>query len=223
MINLFCGWDAREAVGFHVFCHSVIERASALVRITPLSSMGLPKGSNGFTLSRFLVPYLMGFKGRAIFVDACDMLMLSDVAELDTLFDRRFAVQVVKHPDYESEHTRKYVGTEMECEQSNYSRKNWASMAIFHCSHPAWQRFTPAFIASEKTLELLQFSMLKDEEIGTLPAEWNVLIDEGQERAGAKLLHWTAGIPTFKHYRNARASKDWFAEFESMTGAMQHG
>jgi hypothetical protein len=69
----------------------------------------------------------------------------------------------------------------------------------------------------------LQFSSLEDHEIGALPPEWNVLIDEGQERAGAKILHWTAGIPTFKHYRNARASRDWFAEFEAMTGAMQHG
>ena len=223
MINLFCGWDAREAVGFHVFCHSVIERASAPVRITPLSSMGLPEGSNGFTLSRFLVPYLMGFKGHAIFVDACDMLMLEDVAELDAMFDTTFAAQVVKHPTYISQHERKYVGTEMECDQSNYSQKNWASLMLINCEHSAWFAMTPKMLALSDPIDLLQFKHFEDGEIGALPAEWNVLIDEGQERSGAKLLHWTAGIPTFKHYRNARASKDWFAEFESMTGAMQHG
>jgi hypothetical protein len=50
-----------------------------------------------------------------------------------------------------------------------------------------------------------------------------VLIDEGHESDRAKLLHWTAGIPTFKHYRNARGSAEWFLELEEMTGAMQHG
>jgi hypothetical protein len=223
MIDIFCGYDKREAVGFHTFCASVVERASKTVSIHPLAGMGLPEGSNSFTLSRFLVPYLMGFKGRAIFVDACDMLMLGDVVELDALFDRRFAVQVVKHPDYESEHARKYVGTEMECEQSNYTRKNWASVMLINCEHSAWFAMTPKMLALADPIDLLQFKHFEDKEIGALPSEWNVLIDEGQDRAGAKLLHWTAGLPTFKHYRNARASKDWFAEFESMTGAMQYG
>jgi hypothetical protein len=221
VINLFCGHDPREAVGFHVFTHSVIARATQPVNLVPLASMGLPHGSNSFTLSRFLVPYLMGFKGHAIFADACDMLMLGDVAELDVLFDPRYAVQVVKHPTYESQHVRKYVGTEMECEQSNYPRKNWASLAIFNCAHSAWFGATPKWAALSSSLDLLQFNHLNPGEIGSLPAEWNVLVDEGQERSGAKLLHWSAGIPTFRHYRNARASADWFAEFESLNRASQ--
>lgn len=221
MINLFCGYDAREAVGFHVFCHSVIKRASKPVRIIPLASMGLPEGSNSFTMSRFLVPYLMNFEGHAIFVDACDMLMLGDVAELDALFDEGYAVQVVKHPDYVSGHKRKYIGTEMECAQSNYRRKNWASAMLVNCDHRAnW--YGPQVIAKASPVDLLQFAGYEDDQVGGLPPEWNVLIDEGHEREGAKLLHWTAGIPTFKHYRNARASADWFAELSEMSGGAQH-
>jgi hypothetical protein len=221
VIDLFCGFDEREAPGYHTFCNSVIKRATQPVRIVPLASMGLPQGSNTFTLSRFLVPYLMGFKGHAIFADACDMLMLADVAELDALFDPRFAIQVVKHPDYESQHARKYIGTEMECEQSNYTRKNWVSAAIVNCSHSAWFGMTPKAISLAEPIELLQLQHLLDSEIGDLPPEWNVLIDEGQERAGAKLLHWSSGLPTFRHYRNARASADWFAEHECMNRTMQ--
>lgn len=221
MISLFCGYDEREAVGFHVFAHSVLKRATKPVQITPLSSMGLPQGSNTFTLSRFLVPYLMGFRGHAIFADACDMLMLADVAELDALFDPAYAVQVVQHLEYTSEHARKYIGTEMECAQTNYSRKNWASLMVVNCGHKAWAHRTPSDVADVEALSLLQFCSLDDDEIGTLPPEWNVLIDEGQPRDGAKLLHWTAGIPTFKHYRNARASADWFNEFESLNQASQ--
>lgn len=222
-INLFSGYDEREAVGWSVFTHSVIKRASKSVHITPLASMGLPQGSNTFTLSRFLVPYLTGFKGHAIFADACDMIMMTDVAELDAMFDSRYAVQVVKHPDYQCQHARKYVGTEMECEQTNYARKNWASLAIMNCAHSAWFAMTPKMISMAEPLDLLQFKFFKDSEIGELPNEWNVLVDEGQDREGAKLLHFTNGLPTFKHYRNQRGSADWFAEFDSMTKAMQHG
>lgn len=218
---MFCGWDPREAIGFHVFAHSVIKRATQPVRIVPLSSMGLPQGSNTFTLSRFLVPYLMGFKGHAIFADACDMLMLGNVAELDALFDPTYALQVVKHPVYTSQHERKYIGTEMECDQSNYDRKNWASLALVNCEHSAWFATTPKMIELAKPIEMLQFQNFLGSEIGALPAEWNVLVDEGQNDAGAKLLHWTAGIPTFKHYKNARRSKDWFFEHDEVV--MAHG
>lgn len=222
MINLFCGYDSRESAGFHTFVHSVLARASQPVSIVPLTSMGLPQGSNSFTLSRFLVPSLMGFQGHAIFADASDMLMLSDVAELDALFDPSKAVQVVKHPDYISQHRSKYVGTEMECEQSNYSRKNWASLMLMNCEHQSWRGMTPADVADTDALGLLQLANCDEDEIGELPPEWNALIDEGHADAGAKLLHWTAGIPVFKHYQNARRSKDWFVEFEAMSQARRH-
>lgn len=155
MINLFCGYDARESDGYAVFCHSVISRASKPVSFIPLSSMGLPQGTNTFTLSRFLVPWLMGYEGHAIFADASDMLMLEDVAELDSLFDKRKAVQVVKHADYETLHQRKYVGTEMECENRNYSRKNWASLMLINCGHPLWSETNPVSLSESKPLPWL--------------------------------------------------------------------
>lgn len=223
MIHLFCGHDARESAGFHTFVHSVIARASQPVSIVPLAGMGLPQGSNAFTLSRFLVPHLMGYKGRAIFADASDMLMLGDVADLDALFDDTKAVQVVKHSDYTSQHERKYIGTDMECGQSNYSRKNWASVMLMNCEHPSWRLVTREIAEGRSALVLLQLSTIAEQDIGSLPPEWNVLIDEGQADKGAKLLHWTAGIPSFKHYQNARRSRDWFAEFEAMSQVRCHG
>jgi hypothetical protein len=219
MIHLFCGYDARESAGFHAFVHSVLSRASQPVSIIPLAGLGVPVGSNAFTLSRFLVPHLMEYSGRAIFADASDMLMLGDVAELDALFDPEKAVQVVKHPAYMSQHERKYIGTGMECGQTNYTRKNWASLMLINCAHEAWREKTPTKVAGSDPLQQLQFADFQADEIGELPPEWNVLVDEGQSDAGAKLLHWTAGIPRFKHYQNARRSKDWFVEFDAMTQA----
>jgi hypothetical protein len=165
---------------------------------------------------------LCGYEGRAIFADASDMLMLGDIAELDALYDHDKALQVVQHPDYVSLHPRKYIGTEMECDQTNYVRKNQASLMIFNCAHRAWRGLDFQSIEQAKPLDLLQFAELHDSEIGALPPEWNVLIDEGQDDANAKLIHFTAGVPWFKHYQNARRSKDWFEEYEAMSG-IRHG
>lgn len=217
MIDLFVGWDHREAVGYSVFCHSVISQSTKPVRITPLAAMGMPEGSNSFTLSRFLVPYFMNFKGHAIFADGSDMLLKGDLTELDLLYDSSKAVQVVKHPEYLSLHERKYVGTEMECGQTNYPRKNWASLMIFNAAHPVWHGLTPEKLKICTPIELLRFETLDNSEIGELPKEWNVLVDEGQDMNRARCLHWTAGIPAFPHYQNARGSKDWFKAFDQMT------
>lgn len=211
MINLFCGFDARESVGFNVFMHSVITRASQPVAIYPLSSMGLPEGSNAFTLSRFLVAQLMGFKGHAIFADASDMLMIGDVAELDALFDPRYAVQVVKHPNYKTRHKIKYRGTSMECPNTNYDRKNWASLQIVNAEHPSWQSEGPISI-----LDALQLRFLADEDIGELPDAWNRIVDEGQPLDGAKLIHFTAATPNLAGFIECPGAQLWRKEFAAM-------
>jgi hypothetical protein len=212
-MKVFAGYDPREACGYHVFVGSLLHHASCGVSIQALSDV-IQNGSNAFTMARFDVPALCEYRGHAIFLDGSDMLMLGDIAELDALFDPRYAVQVVKHPDYTSAHERKYVGTEMECEQSNYWRKNWASAMIVNCEHRAWRPRNPA---AWSRLQRLQFQNLLDDEIGEIPPQWNVLIDEGQDDEDAKILHWSSGIPSFRHYRNARRSLDWFAAHDRIS------
>ena len=208
MITLACGYDKREADGFHVFIHSVIKTASQPVSIVPLSSMGMQQGSNAFTLSRFMVPWLMGYQGHAIFCDASDMLMLGDIADLDTLFDDQYAVQVVKHTDYRTKHKTKYRGTDMECPNMDYNRKNWASVMILNAEHPAWKNLESK-LYDMAPMALLQLGFLADREIGELPDSWNRLVDEGHYVAGANLIHWTAGIPGFPVYADAPGAQLW--------------
>lgn len=210
MIYLFCGWDKREAIGFHVFLHSVITRASKPLAIVNLSAMGLPDGSNAFTQSRFLVPQLMDYRGHAIFLDASDMLMQADVAELDALFNPRYAVQVVKHQPYKTRHKTKYRGTSMECPNLNYQRKNWMSCAIFNNEHPIWRGL------KIDGFRMLELEFLPDELIGELPPQWNRLVDEGQPEGDAKVLHWTGGVPAIDFYKNAPAAEKWHATHRDM-------
>lgn len=219
-IEVYCGYDPRERIGWHVFAKSVIEKASRPVSLTPLAQCGLDAGSNAFTLSRFLVPYMQGFKGHAIFADASDMLCLDDIAKLDEMFDPSYAIQVVKHPDYTSRHVRKYVGTSMECLQSNYSRKNWMSVAIYNCAHPSWAGINLDRIAHLKPIDLLQLHPFRNEEIGEIPARWNVLVDEGQIHEDAAILHWSSGMPGFPYYTDAPRSREWWAQRYELTDTL---
>lgn len=218
MIKLFCGYDSREALGFHVFVASVLRHASAPVSIVALDSKGLPQGSNSFTLSRFLVPYLMNYEGRAIFADASDMLMLDDVAKLDSHFDDRYALQVVQHPTYATQHRIKYQGTDMQCPNVNYARKNWASLMLINCGHPVFPAlWAPGRLAEGRPLPLLQMEGIDDSLIGALPDRWNRLVDEGHPVDNAGIAHWTAGIPGFAFYANAPGADLWHAQCAELT------
>jgi hypothetical protein len=216
VIHVFCGFDRRESVGFHVFVSSLLEHASRPVSVHPLSSRGMPVGSNEFTFSRFLVPWLCGFTGRAIFCDGADMLCLGDIVEVDALFNPGFAVQVVKRPSYRTAHREKYVGTIMQCPNVDYPRKQWASVMLINCAAPEWRAFTPETLGPMPWRKTLQFEFLRDERIGDLPEKWNRVVDEGDAIEGAALLHWTAGIPAFSHYRDAPGASQWHAQRSRM-------
>ena len=183
MIRLFTGWDAREAAGWHAFVDSVYRHASEPVSITRLPEKQLD-GSNAFTFSRFLVPGLCGYDGWALYADGADMLCRADIAELWSMQDPRCAVQVVQH-SYTTKFPRKYLGTPMESDNKDYPRKNWSSLVLWNCGHPALRR----------VIEDHRFAWLPDDLIGALPFEWNWLADEYGYDPKAKLLHYTAGMP----------------------------
>jgi hypothetical protein len=215
MIHVFTGFDEREAIGWHVFAHSLLRRASEPVALHRVDNCGMPQGTNAFTFSRFLVPYMMRYQGMAIFCDAADMLMLGDISKLANLYDPDYAVQVVKH-EYQTRNPRKYIGTALETDNSQYDRKNWASLMLINCAHPGWAWSRPAVVECMRPLSMLQFAFLRDEDIGELPAHWNVLADEGQDIEGAQVLHWTAGIPAFPYYASAPGADLWHAEYAKM-------
>ena len=90
MLNIFIGYDPKEAVAYHVLCHSILKRATAPISITPLVREHFrpfftrergPYDSTDFSITRFLVPYLSGYQGWSVFMD-CDMLCQADITRL---------------------------------------------------------------------------------------------------------------------------------------------
>jgi len=212
IIRVVVGFDQREAIAYHTFCQSVLEKASLPVQFLPLAVNSLAgykethtDGSNRFIYSRFLTPYLCGFQGWAIFADG-DMVCQTDIKELWDLRDSSKAVQVVKH-DYQTKSSLKYLGNKNE----NYPRKNWSSLILWNCSHNAHRVLTPEFIQQQTGSFLHRFRWLKDEQIGSLPIEWNWLAIEYDDNPHAKLIHYTLGTPCFKDYSNTDMADAWHA------------
>lgn len=162
--------------------------------------------STEFALSRFLVPLLVQ-SGPAIFVDS-DVLFLDDPRlMLDSCNWRDHAVCVVQHDQPEGR------GTKMDGRvQTSYARKNWSSVMVFNCDHPAWSSFNLDAFNAARGLPLHQFAFLLDQEVGALHRRWNWLvgIDPMPEEVG--LAHYTLGGPWLEQ----RANNDIVPEADAL-------
>jgi lipopolysaccharide biosynthesis glycosyltransferase len=223
MIPIFIGYDPREAIAYHVCSNSIIRHASQPVAITALALNNLKDykethtdGSNHFIYSRFLVPHLMNYQGWAIFMDG-DMLLRWDINELWELRDESKAVMVVKH-DYQTKMSEKYLGAKNE----NYPRKNWSSVILWNCAHPANASVTPEFIQSATGAQVHRFTWLTDDLIGEIPKVWNWLPDEYGYNGSAKLLHYTLGTPSFHEFATTPMGDEWHRERIYTEYCLQH-
>lgn len=224
MIPVFSGFDPREEVGYHTFVSSLIHNASEPVFVSPvydghMKIDGQKDGTNCFIYTRFLVPYLQSYRGWAIFCDGADMIVKGDIAELWAMRDYSKAVQVVKH-DYKTKHPRKYIGTPMEADNADYPCKNWSSVMLINCQHPDWLDIRPERIRKADGAYLHRFQFLDPETVGELPKVWNWLADEDGENPGAKLLHFTCGLPAWPHYATAPHADDWRAAHQRVNHAI---
>ncbi len=219
-IRIFIGQDDVENASYHVLANSIIRNSSVPVSITPIKRTHLkdvydrpedPRSSNEFTYIRFLVPYLCGYEGMAIFMD-CDMLVTADIAELAAEFNGN-AVSCVQH-DYVPKDRTKFLGAI----QYAYPRKNWSSVMMFDCSK--CEVLTPEYVnkASPAALHRMTWA---DGDIGSLSKEWNWLVGEYPPNPEAKLLHYTVGGPWFDEYRDTDHAKEWMDEMYRTMAVVQ--
>ena len=83
-LKIFVGWDSREDIAYQVCRASLLKHTSVHLDIVPIKQKHMreknlfwrdhdPLSSTEFTFTRFLVPYLAGYKGWAVFMD-CDFM-----------------------------------------------------------------------------------------------------------------------------------------------------
>lgn len=215
-LRIFIGFDPVEAIAYHTLVHSILIQASVPVSITPINYRNFPfyarerdeKQSNEFTYTRFLVPYLAGFEGWALFMD-CDMMLRGDIKQVFDQGDEQMAVHVVKH-DYTPIYQRKYLGNA----QYSYPRKNWSSVVLWNCSHPANRIMVPEYVNNASPAELHRFSHISDDRIGELPLGYNWLVEDYSLRDYNKddvlIVHWTNFGPWLRGHEHVDFADEWF-------------
>lgn len=160
--------------------------------------------STEFALSRFFVP-MLARTGWALFMD-CDMLVRKDMAKLFALADPSKAVMCVQH-DYTPSRREKMRGEI----QTPYERKNWSSLMLFNCDHPANSGLTLDLMNNATGKDLHGFCWLEDHHIGALPQTWNFLVGESARDADPSVVHFTNGVPSMTGYENVRFADEWRA------------
>jgi lipopolysaccharide biosynthesis glycosyltransferase len=228
--SIWIGFDPREAAAFAVCRHSIDRRMTQQIPVrglvlSKLQAEGLytrpiefyengqlkdvlsdAPMSTEFAVSRFLTP-LLAKEGWALFMD-CDVLVRESLCRLFEIANSKYAVMVVKHqhnPDY---------GVKMDGQiQTRYARKNWSSVMLFNCEHPANKALTLEMVNTLPGRDLHRFCWLDDEEIGELDPCWNYLV--GHTKAeDPKIVHYTDGIPTMRGYEHCEYADEWRAELE---------
>lgn len=220
--RVYIGYDAREEKAYEV-AEKSLRGWSQNVSVTPLdnerlSSCGLLRRAqdrrNGvydipsnapcatdFAISRFLVPHLAQ-TGWALFVD-CDVVFMSDIAELFQKADESKAVMVVKHQQVGG-------GKKMDGQiQTSYPRKNWSSVVLWNCDHPANRRLSLQDVNERPGRDLHAFYWLADSEIGDLHPEWNWLVGVQKKPQFPKIAHFTLGGPWFQGWQGAEHDELW--------------
>ena len=225
-LRVVIGYDEREAKAAWVLQHSILKYSSRPINFTFLYLPALekdnlmwrerdPKQSTDFSYSRFLTPYLSGYKGQSIFMD-CDMLVKCDVAELTEYCPQGRDVAVVKH-DYKPGNETKFLGMP----QSSYSRKLWSAIMVFNCNSSPCQRLTPRYVNEATGAQLHQFKWIterqipafspkSDEEIvakrvGEIPEEYQWIPGHSDDRIkleDARIIHFTEFAPWFDDYQS---------------------
>lgn len=226
-MKVYLGYDSREPEAFRVAESSLKRRASIPVEVTPLeinrlAAQGLlrrPTDTRGqrydlpsnapasteFAISRFLVP-LLAQTGWALFADS-DVVFLGDVGELLLLADPQYAVMCVKHGALNG------TSPKMDGQiQQAYPRKNWSSVMLWNCDHPANRRLSLVDVQERRGFDLHQFYWLADSEIGALPAQWNWLVNVEPQPEELRIAHFTLGGPFTKGWEGADYDSLWYQE-----------
>jgi len=142
------------------------------------------------------VPYLCGYEGVALFLDA-DMVVTADIAEL-------FATDMSHHQVLVNK------------EQAEFE---WASAMLFDCS--ACSILTPEFVDDARNA-LFDFKWAEHGAVGAFAPEWNHCCGYAKPNPGAKLFHFTRGIPIWRETKGNAEDSVFFDAYKHMLHSVSH-
>lgn len=189
LVRVFVGADRSQALAVKVLEHSIKRHASVDVEVTGMIDLPVRRPIDprnwqrtNFSFSRFCIPKLCGYQGKAVYMDA-DMLVFQDIKELwNTPFD---GAKVVIQESVEKQTTEKVGAPAM--------RKKQCSVMLIDCARCDWEieKIVDGFDEGRYNYDQLMSEMCilaeKDIRYG-VPFKWNSL--EYYDR-NTCLLHYT--------------------------------
>jgi lipopolysaccharide biosynthesis glycosyltransferase len=191
IIRVFVGVDRSQMLAVPVLAHSIKRHTTAKVEVIPMLDLPVPVPQDprngqrtGFSLSRFCIPKLCGYKGKAIYMDA-DMLVMRDIRELWNIpFDGAKIIiqQEVKH----TEKTLQKVGAPK-------ARKRQSAVMLLDCASLDWDVESIVQGMDDERYDydqlMSELAILDESEIKYgVPFEWNSLEHWDSE---TRLIHYT--------------------------------
>jgi len=216
-VRYFVGHEPRLEMNTKVFQKSVIEHSERLkdgfeiLPYTTLKEQGYIErdhvGSTKFTLARFLVPHLCGFKGFSVFCDS-DMVWTVDPTILERYIQPKYPVMCVKHDiNYllqgpaSDKQTQPLAKPRVQEKNSWHTRKWWSSMMIINNEHPAIKALSVDYINTADYNEIMQMRWVTPgDEIGSLPKSFNYLVNYYHDEIHPACIHYTDGTPYYNSH-----------------------
>jgi lipopolysaccharide biosynthesis glycosyltransferase len=135
-VKVFVGTDRSQRLAVKVLEHSIEQNTQLDVEVIPMEDLLIkqpkdPRNSQrtGFSFSRFCIPQLAGYKGKAIYLDA-DMLVFKDIASLWNIpFDG--AKVVIQEEIPKDKQTTEKIGAPKE-------RVKQCSVMLLNCEKLDW-------------------------------------------------------------------------------------
>lgn len=193
--RIYVGTDRSQLLAVKVLEHSIARHTDLKVSVTPMHDLVLPdpvdlrqSKRTGFSFTRFAIPELAGWTGRALYLDA-DMLVFRDLREIYDLPFNGCKVLIQQDLPEEAVHPTKASAPKQRIKQ--------CSVMMLDCAALDWRASEIiAGLDGRYTYEDLMWRLciLNEEEIGyAIPFSWNSL--EMYREGETGLIHYT-DMPT---------------------------
>lgn len=190
-VRVYVGADRSQALAIKVLEHSIKRHTTLDVSVIPMIDLPIRQPRDvknsqrtGFSFSRFCIPRLAGYRGKAIYLDA-DMLVFQDLASLWAIEFEGAKVVIqdeVRHQDV----TTKKKGAPRE-------RRKQCAVMLLDCSRLDWDidEIIDGLDRGDYDYAALMYDLclLKGHEVRFgIPFEWNSLEYYDHETC---LIHYT--------------------------------
>ena len=193
VVRVFVGADRSQLLAVKVLAHSIERHTQLPVDVQPMVDLPVRVPQDplnwqrtGFSFSRFCIPALAGYQGKALYLDA-DMLVFKDIAPLWNIpFDGAKVIIQEEIPEDRAQTNQKVGAPKKRIKQ--------CAVMLLDCDRLTWKidNIIEGFDQGRYNYEKLMYDLciLNEDEIKyAVPFAWNSM--EYYEPGETALLHYT--------------------------------